>query len=435
MGPLLNVPKLAKTINKTKHSKKTCNYFKGILVFLHHYYKYNKTPTSTLKALAHKFLDNTISDEELALLKQWLENSKNRDSLKELLMLNSRLDYAYRSIDAEKAYQQIITATSLKPATGSADKTSIRFRTFYKYAAAIALVIGSALAYYFMGDNKVVTLPPATLNQVTLQLEDGSFTVLEENKSTIVTNKKGENVVRQDGDKLVYTDSEKHPKKLEYNTLSVPYGKRFQVEMADGTLAILNSGTTLRYPKDFTDPKSRDVFLKGEALFTVKKDEHHPFFVHTDDMNIRVLGTQFNVSSYENENFTSAVLVEGSVEVYANKKHQNNIQNIAISPGQMATTMNGKFNVTEVDVKKHIAWIDGTLFFINDPFRNIIKEMERHYDTKIINTNMELNDVRYTGTFQSETLLQILEIFQKNTEFDYEVKNDSIIIASPTDQE
>ena len=145
-------------------------------------------------------------------------------------------------------------------------------------------------------------------------------------------------------------------------------------------------------------------------------------------MDIRVLGTTFNVSSYKNENNTSAVLVEGSVGVYRPSGGFDIEKSIVISPRQQVVIQSNEFSVKEVNVEKHIAWIQGRLYFVNDRFENIVKEMERHYNVVIENNTPVLNEVRYTGTFESETVEEVLNTFRKNTDFEYYKEGGKIVI-------
>ena len=118
---------------------------------------------------------------------------------------------------------------------------------------------------------------------------------------------------------------------LVYNTLKIPYGKQFEVELSDGTIVHLNSGTTLRYPVAFLKNQNRKVFLTGEAFFEVAKDKAHPFTVSTQELNVEVLGTKFNASSYTEDVTTDIVLVEGKVALYKDKKENNN--SVKLTPG------------------------------------------------------------------------------------------------------
>lgn len=396
---------------------------------MHHNYEYDKQTFGILKTLVLKFLANTISEEELRSLKRWLQKPQNRDYFKKMIQANQELDLAFRHIDSEKAYRRIMGKTFEKK--GSFRKT---YSTVIKYAAVIMLLIATTfLIYTFVNvDNKSEANPNPPIippSQITLELGDGSVEILKENNSKNISNEKDSAVVaKQENDKLIYESVNPEDNELVYNRLIVPYGKRFKIELSDGTVVQLNSGTKIKYPVAFTDPNSRDVFLEGEAFFTVKENPDHPFIVHTEKMNVRVLGTRFNVSSYDNEDTTSAVLIQGSVKVYKPNETDNLNEGIIISPKQQAAIQNEEFTIEEVDVQKHIAWTEGILFFDNDRFVDIVKELERYYNIKIFNNYQELNDIRYTGTFQYNTISQVLDVFQKNTKFEYEMVNESITI-------
>tara|TARA_R110002049_G_scaffold151181_1_gene314741 strand:+ start:1676 stop:2878 length:1203 start_codon:yes stop_codon:yes gene_type:complete len=263
--------------------------------------------------------------------------------------------------------------------------------------------------------------------QITLELEDGTIEILKENSSKIVTDSNGKIVVNQDQNKLRYS-SEAKSETLQYNELTVPLGKRFELELSDGSSVFLNSGSKLRYPVYFLKGQPRDVYLDGEAFFSVEKDTSRAFTVITNDMNTKVYGTTFNVSSYKNENNTSTVLVEGSVGVYKSNNDGSN-ELTMIKPGQRAVYMPNAITVDDVNVNKFIAWKNGKLLFINDSFSLVLKELERYFNVEIVNEFPELNDKKYTGSFEKESLEQILKIFQEHTNFNFFIQERKIRIT------
>ncbi|SHF82635.1 FecR protein [Arenibacter palladensis] len=382
-----------------------------------------------MKTLVLKYLANEISEEELVSLKIWLKKPENQASFKEFIKSNQELDLAFRQIDSEKAYRRILEETL--------EKESV-IRKIYipilKYAAVIILLLATTFLIYtnveVVRNTKTdakTDMPPQS--QITLELGDGSVEVLEDYNNKTISNKIGSAVVvKQEKDKLKYESVGAKDIELTYNKLTVPFGKRFEIELSDGTVIQLNAGTILKYPVTFSDPNSRDVYLEGEAFFSVQKNPEHPFIVHTKNMNVRVLGTKFNVSSYENEDTTSTVLLEGSVKVLRPNENDNLDVGTIISPNQQAAIQYGELSVEEVDVEKYIAWTQGILYFDNDRFADIVKELERHYNVKILNKYQELNSVRYTGTFQYKTISQVLEVFKRNTQFEYKLNNELIII-------
>lgn len=218
---------------------------------------------------------------------------------------------------------------------------------------------------------------------------------------------------------------------LVYNELYVPYGKRLQVILSDGTHVHVNAGTTLKYPIRFIEGKERKVFLEGgEAFFDVTKDEKNAFIVNVNKQNIKVLGTRFNVSSYPEDEINHVVLVEGSVSLYENSKAHNDDEAILLEPGFKAgwNTKHNNILISEVDTSTYTGWIEGKLIFKNIPFKSIRKKLERFYNVTIINNNKVLDNNTYNAVFDVETIDQVLETLNENYPIEYVIENNQIII-------
>ena len=216
-----------------------------------------------------------------------------------------------------------------------------------------------------------------------------------------------------------------------YNTLVVPYGKRFNIELSDGTKVYLNAGSTFRYPVQFIAGKSRQVFLDGEAFFKVAHNKEDAFLVQSGDLQTKVYGTQFNISSYKNDPVQEVVLVEGSVGVKVIKAAHKESE-VLLKPNMLASHVqqNGAIVTQEVKVDKYIAWTKGVLFFKEERFGDILKRLQRHYDVVIKNENTTLQDIRFTGTFDIETISQVLDVFSKYATMKYSIKGNKIIITN-----
>ncbi len=379
-----------------------------------------------MKQLVIKYLTDTISKEELNVLQDWLQLPKNQEYFKNEVHANQILDFSYSSIDVEEAYQKALGFSKT-------NETPIRkiFRNLHKYAAVAIIAVLLSIGIHSLVKRNNPNLPNSIIeiaSPVTLQFEDGTLQVLDENTRKSITNTVGEKIAEQELGKLVYEQSSKAYPKLTYNRLKVPFGKRFELKLADGSYILLNAGSELRYPQSFAGLDSRNVFLEGEAYFNVEENPNQPFIVHTKKMNLRVFGTKFNVSNYRNDDNTSAVLTEGSIAVYDPANTFDEQDYLLIEPGQQVITQKDGFVVREVNTEKHIAWSNDKLHFVNDRFGDIIKEMERHYGISIVNKSPELDDMRYTGTFTTETVIQVLDTFKSTTYFEYQVETDKIII-------
>ncbi len=270
-----------------------------------------------------------------------------------------------------------------------------------------------------------VQIPP----QITLQLQDGSEQVIDERDTRTITTEAGQHLGSQQQNILIY-ENDKNARELVYNELTVPYGRTFELVLSDDSHIYLNAGSHLRYPVQFLPGQPRDVFLDGEAFFEVAKDEHRPFTVRTQQMNTRVYGTKFNVTSYKNEGNTYTVLVEGSVGVYPDEA--NKAQPVKIKPGQRAVFKQGEIALEEVNIRKYTAWTSGELYFLNDPFELILKKLERQYNVSIDNTYPELNVERMTCSFKHGGSLElVLNILKKLKAFDYTIDGNTVVIAPP----
>jgi ferric-dicitrate binding protein FerR (iron transport regulator) len=171
---------------------------------------------------------------------------------------------------------------------------------------------------------------------------------------------------------------------LEYAQLSVSYGESKRITLPDGSLVTVNAGSTLIYPKNFI-ADTRTVFLTGEANFSVAKNPNKPFIVKTKYLDVRAIGTKFNVQSYPNSNYTKATLVEGSVKVNMELEKS---KSYILKPNNQLTYSHLDNNITiiDVDAAKLASWEKGYLIFQAVTFDEIARTLERKYNI-VINYN------------------------------------------------
>ena len=236
-------------------------------------------------------------------------------------------------------------------------------------------------------------------------------------------------MVKQNHDQRLYRDGANKNSESVYNSLRVPNGKTFRLRLSDNSEVYLNAGSKIKYPIQFIKDKPREVFLEGEGYFKVSKNKRSPFIVNANGLNTEVFGTEFNISSYPNDDFTEVVLVEGSVGVFEGGNRFTPEDGVTLMPNEMAyKSEENVLEVNQVDVGQHIAWINGNLFFNNENFGSIIKKIERHFDLKITNNYKLLEQKKFTGKFDSENIEQILLTFQRTNDFSYTIQEDKIVI-------
>ena len=309
-----------------------------------------------------------------------------------------------------------------------------KFNYFKIFSRVAAVFIGFIGIAYFLYINKPATIiqeHSIANEEIVLKLSNGETQIITSNGQNKIIDQKGEVIGAQIGKKINYqNNSETISKELVYNELNVPYGKTFALILSDGTEVHLNAGTTLKYPVNFLNGQNRQVFLTGEAFFKVSKDIEHPFIVESNDLNIRVLGTSFNVSSYSENKNISTVLVEGAVRLYGKDELYSEEKSKLLQPGKKAEwdKENQKITIQKVNTSFYTSWIDGTLVIEKLRFPEIIKRLERHYNIKIINNNKELDNQVFTATFQVENIQEVLESFKANYSFKYIIEKDTITI-------
>lgn len=205
--------------------------------------------------------------------------------------------------------------------------------------------------------------------------------------------------------------------------VAVEKGQKANITLPDGSLVWINSDSKLIYGSGFND-RERVLLLEGEAYFEVSPDKDRPFIVKTNDLSVKALGTSFDVKSYTDESEISTVLMTGKVEVCSFSDRQILLPNERI----VFNRQTGKLKKNTVyDAKDYASWKDNILNFEAESFENIVRVLERYYNTRIVFETESLKQYRFTGTPGNTSLESILQILSLTSPLDYEVK-DSVII-------
>ncbi len=373
----------------------------------------------TKKAL--KYINGTASEKERREIEAWINASQGHAEKFNLLKANhiaSTFDETIKTTDTNQGFSKYKTNIE----KSSKKKTKNLKRSVLKYAAIFIIAIGSSyliMTGNFLGNNQEIPK-----DAITLELENGDTKIIQEDGTAQFVDSKGNTIVTQKGNKLNYNIDDSNPEELVYNTLTVPYGKRFNIVLSDNTHVTLNAGTSLKYPVKFIKGHNREVHINGEAFFDVAKDKDHPFVVKSSGLNVRVLGTKFNVSNYPEDLSTKTVLVEGSVSLYQKETYTSKEATL-LTPGHLASLdkENKTISLEKVDVALHTSWIHGTISFKHEPFKNILKKLERQYDVVIKCESIELNETFFTARFDKVSLEYILKTFRNNYDIKYTTKS------------
>ena len=383
-----------------------------------------KMSTEKATDIIIKYLTNQATTVEIDFLLVWLREGENQKIFDDLVKVHLASTSALHSFDKNKVKMQLLDKINqqFKP------KSIFKLSNYIKIAAVLVIALGTWFVFQNQEPTVLYTeiLKPKS-EAITLEMEDGSIQIINLAESKTIINSAGEVVGSTTTNGLVY-DSKNGSKKISYNTLKIPFGKKFQLQLADGTKVFLNSGTSFRFPTAFPDHGNRTVFLSGEVFFDVAKDRNHPFQIKTHEMQIEVLGTKFNVNSYENDVLNHVVLVEGKVAL--NEEKAAGQSTVYLNPGEKGTKFNGSESIKteKVNVKPYIAWISGTLVFKNAKFEDMIKILERNYNVTIVVKNKALNSEVFNATFINESIESLLKHLGESYPIKHKIKDNIIYI-------
>lgn len=373
-----------------------------------------------------KFLTNQASASELSALEIWVEDSNNKDLFDEYVKINYAIEYNMKEFDSHKVKSKLLEAFAREKKA----KKIKKLRKIIYYSAA-AVVLGIVITTYFY-NIKPVAEPVKIVNntistgtdKAILTLEDGSVVTLEKDK----VYEKG-NVV-SNGKELVYNKDSKGKSGLAYNYLTIPRGGQFQIKLADGTKVWLNSDSKLKFPVAFLKGSLREVeLIYGEAFFDVSPSSEHKgakFKVLNKNQEVEVLGTEFNIKAYKDEDKIYTTLVEGKVTVsgFNLKKYMVPNQQTIIN------LKNGDITINPIDAYNEVLWTKGIFSFKSKNLKEIMTVMSRWYDVQVVFQNTELEKVKFNGVLsKNDNIKEILTIIKK-TNFinEYEIKDQKIII-------
>lgn len=373
-----------------------------------------------LSELIIKYLNDITTDVQREELVGYLENPIIRNDFKKYLSLNyfiikdaSQFEYKY---PLRKAMSKIEKEKQQKGKV-----KIIRMRSVLRYAvASVILILGSNYCFkniiFNNPDKNVPTIvntkiiEPGT-DKATLTLGDGSHIALEKGKSFQTGNAKS------NGEEIVYNTQKQKATEITYNYLTIPRGGQYYVKLSDGTEVWLNSESQLKYPITFVEGESREVeLIYGEAYFVVSPSTENGgsnFKVLNQNQEVEVLGTEFNIKAYLEDDYIYTTLVEGKV-VVANATQKEVLKS---SEQARLNTKDKGFVISQVDTFSETSWRKGIFSFKGMPLKEIMTVLSRWYDVDVVFTKPELENIKFNGVLnKNEEIEEILTII-KNSNF------------------
>ena len=373
------------------------------------------------KDLLHTYFRGEATPEEEKQIMDWAESSPEnyQEYLKERKIWNAILMYSVNpTIKATATHKRL-------------------FLSLYKYAAIAVIAFG--VGFYTLHNRNVPGdflshLSPMDISEPVLLQNNQKYIALGA-ESFSLNEQKG--IVKNNHtDKLLSYHQEdasrgfSFGKKRADNRLLVPQGQTYKLALADGTNVMLNAESELTFPSEF-DTDRREVFLKGEAFFQVTHNEKAPFIVHTDQLDVQVLGTTFNVSGYNNENMLKVTLVEGSIRI-----HQQG-DSVKIRPNEQYNYNKNtrEKRVQTVDTELFTSWVNDEYIFKDTTLDEIFNRINHWYMFDVTYESPSLKEKRFFLTIGRDASLdQIIQIINSTEEVCIEKKDNHIVVKNIPDK-
>ena len=288
-------------------------------------------------------------------------------------------------------------------ATSRTKAKVFRLNNWLRYAAVFVVLIsvsGFIFLYNQPSNTFEVNLEASHFNtsELLLQTPNKAYYKISDTENKAWVNENGVEVtLKKQSICFAVSDSIKSSPTLDYK-IFVPNGKKYSVTLVDGTNVELNSNTNISFSNSIVS-KERRVELQGEAFFDVAHNENRPFVVQSSDLKIKVLGTEFNVSNYKNNAYTSTTLVDGSISV-SNQQGQSK----TITPGDQAKLYHnqGEILVDKVNVQEEVSWTMNRMIFENETLENIINSLNVWYDVEFEIHDNNISKYKFTGTLKKK---------------------------------
>ncbi|SEM77136.1 FecR family protein [bacterium A37T11] len=382
--------------------------------------------TEQIITLFKKYLNQQATPEEIRELLRYFDLEDDQSTLRTLIHQELQQLDAQNEIPASvQEFVQHLDETLPAAIDEYESRKTIRKIPLLKYAAIAALfIIALAIALYFFRSDFIVNRKSKLVNQdilpgynqATLTLANGKIISLDSAQSGIIV--QDEDIKYQNGESV----SGRHPGPISAKTspksgemlnqvqhdallqLSTPKGGQYQIILSDGTKVWLNAASTLKYPSRFSISK-REVEINGEAFFEVAKVKDQPFIVKSRGQQVDVIGTSFNISSYENEESIITTLLEGSVKVSKGGHTE------FIKPGQQSMATD-KITINTADIDAAVAWKNGKTYFKDADIPTIMRTISRWYNVDVVYKGKIKKELFTGGISRSSNLSSLLKILQ-----------------------
>ncbi|MFE7086987.1 FecR family protein [Sphingobacterium spiritivorum] len=380
---------------------------------------YSPEDKEKYQQLASKWLDKTITEEELQVFNAWYESDP--DGIIEI-------SESFAQTEGQLAERM------LKGINSRIHKTRVySLWTRISVAASVLLLLGASFyVYRYSTTEKQHSRQVVSQDSIapgksgaTLTLANGRKIRLSDAAVGELVTEYGTRISKTADGGLLYDEESAGKSSNAQNTLSTAKGEMYMMTLPDRTKVWLNSGSALTFSPTFNEQNSRSVTLTGEAYFEVAKDKRRPFVVNTAKQKVTVLGTHFNISSYADEKEVKTTLIEGAVKVH-------NLQSgtvLLLKPDQQAIVNGENLYMQQVDVNEIIAWKNGDFVFGTESFEASMRKIERWYDVEFVYKESDIKDIRLDGWIaRSSRLSDVLHKIELAGNIKFEIKGRRILL-------
>ncbi|HEY4208634.1 MAG TPA: FecR domain-containing protein [Puia sp.] len=387
-----------------------------------------------IRYLFERYFTNSCTESEQLEFLQLIHEGRQDDTLLEVLQDCWNV-YAPDRPMPEDAGERVLEKIMRPRGAGKAFPFQRRMRWIAGVAALFLLVMisGYLLRGYLPGGNKIGTHPLARTvvhdvapggNRAILTLANGKTIVLDSAAIGKLAQQGNVKVIKMQDGKLGFEGVGVTKEEVLYNTVSTPYGGKYQVVLTDGTKVWLNAASSLVFPTAFKGA-TREVSLKGEGYFEVAPNASQPFVVNVGDMKVDVLGTSFNINAYEDEGAVRTTLVEGAVRIGgggASKTLGVGEQNVWDRKDRMEV-------IHDADVETAVAWKNGLIQFHSADMPVIMRQLARWYNVQVVYASEDIKDESFSGSIPStEHISEVLKMLELTGTVHFDVTGQSIMV-------
>jgi len=357
-----------------------------------------------IQEILKRYQEGICSEEEKAWVESWyltLPEDSNTTELHEPEMESAKREI-WKSIVSQRPNVSLTRRRIIK--------------TYHKTAIAATILLTMGITVYFLNNNRISSDSKRPIadteaiepggNKAYLTLADGKKINLSDKEDGTLLEQAGIRIIKNTNGELVYEASNiGHTDNLPTgnNTVETPIGGQYQVVLPDGTKVWLNSSSSLEYPIRF-EAHERRVTLHGEGYFEVKSDKRKPFRVVSKGQIIEVLGTKFNVNTYEDEPAIKTTLLEGSVKISLNNTSK------ILRPGEQATVVDQNIRVHSADTEQATAWYKGDFAFDGVELKNIMRQISRWYNVEVVYQG-DVGNIKFGGSIsRTKDINEVLNV-------------------------